>query len=291
MLSLHGKAPDTVFAKLPDEPTRPAHVTHNASPQSTTGFLMRGEQVSRLETFVDAAFAFAITMLVIAFDTLPQSFQELYEALRRAPTFVLCFVLLMMFWLAHNRWSRRFGLEDAWSTVLSLALVLLVMIYIYPLRMIISGALDLLTGGWVPKELNFTPGRELLELQSAFIIYSTGFGLLSGIIVLLNRHALRHADALALSAFERRETGTEIGVFTIMLVCAAASVAISTVLLLWPGDGSLHARHALPMWVYCLLSVAIPVYAVRRARLQRVLRHTMAGTPLAEASNHGHTHT
>ena len=102
------------------------------------GFRLRGAQVTRLETFVDAAFAFALTLLVIAGDSLPDSFAELREALRRTPTFILCFVLLAMIWSAHNRWSRRYGLEDAWSTVLSLGLVLAVLVYVYPLRMVIA---------------------------------------------------------------------------------------------------------------------------------------------------------
>jgi uncharacterized membrane protein len=32
----------------------------------------RGEQVTRLETFVDAAFAFAMTLLVVSFDAMPR---------------------------------------------------------------------------------------------------------------------------------------------------------------------------------------------------------------------------
>ncbi|MBB5208050.1 TMEM175 family protein [Chiayiivirga flava] len=239
---------------------------------SRPAFRLRGAQITRLETFVDAAFAFAATMLVIAFDALPQTFAELYDALRRVPTFVLCFALLMLFWLAHNRWSRRFGLEDTWSTLLSLALVLIVMIYMYPLRMIISGALHLFSGGWVPEELAFTPGGEAIELQLAFMVYSVGFGLLALLVVLLNRHALRHAETLALSPYERAETRTEIGVHGIMAASAVLSVAVSAGFLLGTSGGDrMQWYHALPMWVYCLLSIAIPVYAVRRDRLKHGL--------------------
>lgn len=242
----------------------------DATPPATA-FRLRGAQITRLETFVDAAFAFAVTMLVIAFDALPRTFGELYDALQRVPTFVICFTLLMMFWLAHNRWSRRFGLEDAWSTLLSLALVLMVMIYIYPLRMIISGALHLFTGGWVPDELDFTPGREAIELQLAFMVYSAGFGLLALLVTLLNHHALRRADALALSPYERAETQTEVGVHAIMVASAALSIAVSGCFLLWSSDGDMQWYHALPMWVYCLLSIAIPVYAVRRDRVKQAM--------------------
>ena len=52
------------------------------------GVRQRGEQVTRLETFVDAAFAFAMTLLVVSFDAMPDSFAELYDALRRLPAFL-----------------------------------------------------------------------------------------------------------------------------------------------------------------------------------------------------------
>ena len=52
------------------------------------GVRQRGEQVTRLETFVDAAFAFAVTLLVVSFDAMPSSFAELYDALRRLPAFL-----------------------------------------------------------------------------------------------------------------------------------------------------------------------------------------------------------
>ena len=41
------------------------------------GFHLRGEAMTRTEVFVDAAFAFAVTMLVISIDQIPQSVPEL----------------------------------------------------------------------------------------------------------------------------------------------------------------------------------------------------------------------
>ena len=38
------------------------------------GFRLRGIAMTRLETFIDAAFAFAITMLVIAAQQIPMAF-------------------------------------------------------------------------------------------------------------------------------------------------------------------------------------------------------------------------
>ncbi|WP_181952583.1 TMEM175 family protein [Vulcaniibacterium gelatinicum] len=227
------------------------------------GFRLRGREVTRLETFVDAAFAFSLTLLVIFFNELPDTVAELREALRRVPTFAVCFVLLMLFWAAHNRWSRRFGLEDARSTVLSLALVL---VYVYPLRMMISAGLSLLTGGWVPSELGGLGGADwLLGVQTAFMVYAAGFGLLAWLIWRLNAHALAHADALALDACERYETATEIGVHRIMTGAAALSLLLSLVLLAWPPTRAWSWLVGLPMWVYAVMGAVLGMYGARRA--------------------------
>lgn len=241
------------------------------------GFRMRGAQVTRLETFVDAAFAFALTLLVIAGDSLPESFAGLREALRRTPTFVLCFVLLAMIWSAHNRWSRRYGLEDAWSTVLSLGLVLAVLVYIYPLRMVVASGLYVMTGGFVPADLRIDPGNITYDLQTAFIIYGLGFGVMAVLLLLLNLHALRRADALGLDAVERIDTRGEIGIQALLAGSAALSIAISLVLLSFEGARYGPFVAGLPMYVYMLLGAAIPLHMsrVERAR-QRVLADASA---------------
>lgn len=229
-----------------------------------TGFRRRGHQVTRTETFVDAAFAFSLTLLVIFHNDLPQTVAELRAALLRVPTFVLCFAMLALFWAAHNRWSRRFGLDDAKSTLLSLAFVLVVLVYVYPLRMVISSFVSLLTGGWLPAELGIDPDRRVLDLQTAFAVYSIGFGLLSGIMWLLNRHALRMADALALDREELHELRSELGSDAILVGSAVLSLALSA-LVLAAGMENPFAI-GLPMWVYACLSVAMPVYWARRER-------------------------
>lgn len=51
------------------------------------GFRLRGLEMTRLETFIDAAFAFAITILVISIGELPKNYGELVNALKDAPAF------------------------------------------------------------------------------------------------------------------------------------------------------------------------------------------------------------
>ena len=242
-----------------------------ASLPREAGFRLRGAQVTRLETFVDAAFAFALTLLVIAGDDLPDSFAELREALRRIPVFVLCFVLMAMIWSAHNRWSRRYGLEDAWSTVLSLGLVLAVLVYVYPLRMVVASGLYVMTDGFVPADLVIDPDNITYDLQTAFIIYGLGFGVMAVILLLLNRHALKRADDLGLDELERIETRGEIGIQALLAGAAGLSIAISGVLLMFEGTRYGPLVAGLPMYVYMGLGVVIPLHAARVERAKRRL--------------------
>ena len=236
------------------------------------GFRLRGEQVTRLETFVDAAFAFSMTMLVIFYNELPHTAAELRSALLKVPAFVVCFVMLAVFWNAHNRWSRRFGLEDRTSTVLSLAFLMVVLIWVYPLRMVISSGLSLLSGGLLPSELGIDKAHWLVDLQTVFMVYGVGFGVLSWLMWRLNAHALRRADALALDAEERYATLTEINMDRIRVAAAGASLLLSLAILALPQDGLGNRLSvaifvvSLPMWVYAVMGAMLGRYAGKRAR-------------------------
>src|SRR3979411_3435265 len=79
------------------------------------GFRLRGIAMTRLETFIDAAFAFAISMLVIAAQQIPDNIQALLAAFKNVPTFVCSIAVLGIFWRGHWLWSGRCGLEDGAS--------------------------------------------------------------------------------------------------------------------------------------------------------------------------------
>lgn len=241
------------------------------------GFRLRGQDVSRLETFVDAGFAFSMTMLVIFYNQLPDTAAELRVALHKIPSFVLCFILLAEFWNAHNIWSRRYGLEDRSSTVTSLAFLMVVLIWIYPLRMVISSGLSLVTGGWLPSELGLDRAHWLLDLQTVFMVYGVGFGLLSWLLWHLNAHALRCAERLALDRVERHVTVTAIGLHRIRTMASAISLLLSLVLLVVPQErlvihpllGVMIA--SMPMWVYAVMGFQLGRYGALRGREREAL--------------------
>ena len=61
---------------------------------------------SRLDNFTDAAFAFAVTLLVIGGSEAPTSLAMLARAVAEVPAFAIGFAIIAMFWFAHVRWRR-----------------------------------------------------------------------------------------------------------------------------------------------------------------------------------------
>ncbi|MCK7592058.1 TMEM175 family protein [Pseudomarimonas salicorniae] len=152
---------------------------------------MGGREMTRIETFTDAAFAFALTLLVISLDP-PTTMQSLSDTLVHVPGFLLGATLLMVFWNAHRRWSRRFGLDDSATTLLSCLLVFTVLLFVYPLRYMtsaLSGFIASLTGLPVGPDIHSLGLAGQEDVNRMFVIYGVGFMAMSVSIVLLNVHA------------------------------------------------------------------------------------------------------
>ena len=93
----------------------------------------RRHEVSRLEAFSDAAFAFALTLLVVSLDV-PKSYAELMRTMRGFPSFACCFALLVWVWHEHNLFFRRYGLQDSWTVFVNSMLLFVTLFYVYPLK-------------------------------------------------------------------------------------------------------------------------------------------------------------
>ena len=194
------------------------------------GFRMRGENMTRLEVFSDAAFAFALTMLVVSVGSVPSNLEELIEAIKRAPAFALSFTQISVFWIWHRTWSRQFGLEDGKSSVLTLSMIFVVLIYVYPLRLIFSSFLAWVSNGWLPTEFNVEGGEEIATL---FVIYGIGYAALSLILTLLNRRALALRDDLRLNPRELIETRRNVEIWTMQTLTGVASTLFCLVMPTW----------------------------------------------------------
>jgi hypothetical protein len=221
------------------------------------GIRLRGTEATRLDTFVDAAFAFAVTLLVISVDEVPGSYDEFMQALAQVPAFLACFVLLMLFWWGHHNWSRKFGLQDALSIVLSLALVALVLIYVYPLRLIFGAFFSNASGGALPSGLSLTQE----QLSDMFIVFGVGFSAMSGVLAGLYLRADGRHMQLLLNGRERYFARSEAVTWGIL----AATGLVSTIAALL-----LPARLGpLAGFVYWSLIITMPMQAHFAARGRR----------------------
>src|SRR3954453_11780300 len=136
------------------------------------GFRLRGIEMTRLETFIDAAFAFAVTVMVIAADRAPDNITALLDAFKNVPAFVASVAVLGIFWRGHWLWSRRYGLEDGISILISWALLVTILIYIYPLKAIFSSMFYLLSAGQFGHAIGM---RTDSQARTIFAVYAIGF--------------------------------------------------------------------------------------------------------------------
>src|ERR1700732_1232062 len=157
-------------------------------------FRLRAMQMTRLETFIDAAFAFAISMLVIAAQQIPDDIASLLAAFKNVPTFICSIVVLGIFWRGHWLWSRRYGLEDGVSILISWALIVTILIFIYPLKAIFGAMWNFLSNGQVgqPFSLHTTES----QARAIFAIYALGLIAISAEILLLNLRAWQLREPL-----------------------------------------------------------------------------------------------
>ncbi|MEH6586164.1 MAG: hypothetical protein V7720_06370 [Halioglobus sp.] len=169
------------------------------------GFRLRGLEMTRLEVFIDAAFAFAVTMLVISFDSMPRSYDEVMLAIKSIPAFIIAVTQLVWIWHTHNIWSRRFGLDTTFTVFISTALLIVVLIYIYPMRIMAGGMFAWLTNGY------FTLDFELItldQLRDMFIFLGIGFIALCLVFVVMYRYAAHLKVELLLNEYELFESRT-----------------------------------------------------------------------------------
>lgn len=239
--------------------TRPSQ--HAATPRVPAE---RGDKTTRIEAFVDAAFAFALTLLAIGGDHIPTSIGELEHALRGVPAYAASFMLVLQFWTSHTDWSRRYGLDDAPSRRLSLALVFLVLIFVYPLRMLFATFFSAVTGGWLPA--NFTVSS-YSEVPILFITFGVAFGSLGIIMCFLYRHAWNLREALGLDAAERAATQASMRSWAMKPLVATLSILAA---LLIPARASSGWLLGVPGYLYFSLSLFQPLHRFRVARASRI---------------------
>jgi uncharacterized membrane protein len=217
-------------------------------------FRYRAHEVTRLEAFSDVIFGFALSLIVISLEV-PKTYGELMETMRGILPFAFCFLIFIGLWLQHHEFFRRYALQDKTTLVLNIALLFVILFYVYPLKFMFV---------LMAREVFGEPVRvSLAEARTLFTIYGVGFAAVNWLLAAMYWHAGRQSDALQLNSVERLDTRESIhdnfwtGLFGIL------SITLAYIAIQFAG------------LVYFLLVIpktAVPwIMGVRRHKLEREL--------------------
>jgi uncharacterized membrane protein len=183
-------------------------------------FRWRGDDVSRIEGFSDAVFAFAVTLLVVSLEV-PKTFDELLATMRGFFAFAICFALLLSVWYDHYKFFRRYGLKDAPTRWLNSTLLFLMLLYVYPLKFLFTMLIDEWLGFGNSEMI------ESSQIPLLMVIYGAGFVAIQLVFFLMYLRAYSLRTALKLDPQELSVTREEIQGFSLNVLVGLVSVAIA----------------------------------------------------------------
>lgn len=228
------------------------------------GFDWRGGEITRLEAFSDAVFAFAVTLLVVSLEV-PHTFEELLDVIRGFPAFAICFSMLLLVWYNHAKFFRRYGLQDPLIQVVNGALLFVVLFYVYPLKFLFTLLVGLVTrGATLPHAhpLNNPIGQS--DVGTLMMIYGLGYAAVFGLFAVMYGLAYRRRERLELSEFEILRTRHSLIDHCVMTGFGLASSALALVL---PANLA-----GLAGWIYMLIGPYHTVAGSMFGKKERILR-------------------
>ncbi|WP_426687254.1 TMEM175 family protein [Rhodanobacter ginsengiterrae] len=208
-----------------------------------------GIEAGRLDMFVDGAFAFILTLLLIGGESIPDSTDKLLHALGGIPAFAVCFFQIAFFWHGHVRWRKRCHSADASGRWLSLLLVFFAMIFVYPLHMVFSGVFAWISGGCLPSDFTVSGPA---DMRTLFTCYGLAYACMAGTLTLLFRDAAKVATRRGLDNLAARR---EMQIWSVPAMIGLVSALVALLMpLSVPGW-----MWSLPGLVYSLLFLIGPV--------------------------------
>jgi uncharacterized membrane protein len=223
---------------------------HLSQTSGEPGFQWRGAEVTRLEGFTDAVFAFAVTLLVVSLEV-PKTYPELMVAMHGFFAFGICFTLLANVWYQHYRFFRRYALETPWVVFLNCALLFFVLFYVYPLKFLFTAMFE-------RSEI------EAPEARALFTIWSLGYAAVFAVFALLYLHAWRIRTQLELTPFEAIRTRVSLLDQLAMVLIALLSTALAR---------AMPDRYVgIAGYIYCIVPVYFTIAHSIAGRRERQLQ-------------------
>lgn len=243
------------------------------------GFRWRGQEVSRIEGFSDAVFAFAMTLLVVSLEV-PHTFTELLGTIRGFIAFGISFYLLILVWYGHYQFFRRYGLQDAITTWLNTFLLFVILFYVYPLKFLFTLLINqaLLSLGVPGFSLDVAlpgggtaPMIEPNQVATLMIIYGAGYLAVNFLFALFYYRAYTRRHDLELNALETFDTRASLRVYLMN-----GGVALLSILIAALGG---EAFSSLAGLAYFLIMPMLTINGVINGRQRRILEEQQAGSP------------
>jgi len=218
----------------------------------------RSHEPSRLETFSDAVFAFALTLVIVSIEV-PRSFNDLLETMKGTLSFAVCFALLFYIWNTQNVFFRRYGLNDNITIFLNGCLLFVVLIYTFPLKflsLIIFSSGTYIQSGHVYRMLVDS------QVSTLMLIYGAGYTTINALFFLMYRNAARQAEQLELTPREVYETQT-LSYVNLFTACIGL-IAMIAALMLPEGYAGTSG------FIYFLISLVYPIWFAYRGKRSRL---------------------
>ena len=172
----------------------------------------------------------------------------------------------------HCPWHQRARLALRRSLRWRLVLVFLVLVYVYPLRLLFGTFFAWVTGGWLPMPLS--DFSDVNDVVLMFIAYGVAFASMSACIAGLYVHAWNRRQYLKLTPAEAADVAGEIASYLFFILAGAVSVLIAWSL----PDQPRGWQVAMPGFVYFLLSFTGWINTLgQRWGLRRLRAHKAKG--------------
>jgi uncharacterized membrane protein len=175
-------------------------------------FRWRGGEISRLEGFTDAVFAFAVTLLVVSLEV-PKTYGELIDSMKGFAAFSICFIALVQIWRQHYLYSRRYGLQTTYVVALNSILLFVVLFFVYPLKFLVSLCIGVISRGLLAtdRRMFHIDSYQMARLE---VVYGLGITAVFTVFALLHQYAYRMRKELDLNEYEQIRTRAAIVYFT-----------------------------------------------------------------------------
>jgi len=235
----------------------------------TSEFRYRGEEQTRIETFSDAVFALAVTLMVLS-STIPKTYQELVNSLSDIVPFGICITLLTIIWYQHYIFFLRYGLRDAKVVVINTILLFFVLVYVYPLKFLFTFMFDLFSAlAFNDKQMLDYLLKTVItrdELNMLMVTYGLGAASIFLGLAWLYSVALKRKKDLSLYSIELFYTRTSFYHNLIM-----ASVPLLSIIVAFISIIQTVQRFSIAGFIYWLYPFILPFFhAFRKKKLEQL---------------------